>query len=272
MRARVPGAIMRLYLEVARRTFARMNTYRAATAAGVFTNAVWGVLLASVLLAVYDERRTVGGFDAVDAVSFVFVAQGLLMVLGLFGDTEMADRITTGDVVVDLQRPHDHQLWWAAVAYGQAAHYLLARGVPIVLVGALGFGVRIPPDAGQASAFVLSLVLGVAVAFGWRYLLGLSAFWLLDIRGANQVGWMVAQFLGGAFVPIVFFPAWLESSARVLPFASMLEIPIEVWLGQLRGVEMATALLTQVAWALVLLVAGHHVLARAVRRVVVQGG
>ena len=58
---------MRLYVEVARRTYARVSTYRSATAAGVFTNTVFGFLLAYILLAVYRERTDVGGFDAIDA-------------------------------------------------------------------------------------------------------------------------------------------------------------------------------------------------------------
>ena len=104
-----PGEVsrsMRLYVEVARRTYARTSTYRRATVAGVFTNTVFGFLLAYVLPGrVRRSGPLVGAFDVTDAVTFTFVAQGLLMPLGLFSTTEIADRITTGDVIVDLQRP-----------------------------------------------------------------------------------------------------------------------------------------------------------------------
>jgi len=262
---------MRLYLEVARRTYRRIATYRSATLAGVFTNTVFGFLLAYVLLAVYRERDSVGGFDAVDAVTFTFVTQGLLMVLGMFSDTEIADRITTGDVVVDLQRPYDHQAWWAGVSYGKAAYYAVFRGVPPFLVGAIAFDLRLPTGP-EAAAFVVSVVLAVGVAFGWRYLVQLSAFWLLDVRGANQLAWLTAQFLSGAFVPIVFFPDWAEATARALPFASMVQVPVEVWLGRHHGEDLAVAWAVQGAWILALVLAGRLVMARAVRRVVVQGG
>jgi ABC-2 type transport system permease protein len=261
---------MRLYLEVARRTYHRIATYRGATFAGVFTNTVFGFLLAYVLLAVYRERTEVGGFDVTDAVTFTFVAQGLLMVLGMFSDTEIADRITTGDVIVDLQRPFDHQGWWAGVSVGKAAYYALFRGVPPFVVGALAFDLRLP-GATAAVAFALSVALAVGVGFGWRYLVQLSAFWLLDVRGANQLAWLVAQFLSGAFIPIVFFPGWLESVARALPFASMVQVPIEVWLGRPEG-SLAAVLLVQLAWVVALVLAGRAVMRQAVRRVVVQGG
>ncbi len=262
---------IRLYVEVARSTYRRIAMYRSATLAGVFTNTVFGFLLAYILVAVYDERADVGGFDVTDAVTFTFVAQALLMALGMFSDTEIADRITSGDVIVDLQRPYDHQAWWAGVSYGKAAYYVVFRGIPPYLVGALAFHLRLPTPA-HAAAFVVSVALAVAIAFGWRYLLQLSAFWLLDVRGANQLGWLAAQFLSGFFLPLVFFPAWAESIARALPFAAMLQVPVEVWLGKHVGTDLLVVVASQVTWAVALLLAGRWVLSLALRRVVVQGG
>lgn len=261
---------MRVYVEVARTTLRRMTTYRGATVAGVFTNTVFGFLLAYVLLAAYAERPVVGGFDPVDAVTFTFVAQGLIMTVGMFGNSEMAARIRTGDVVADLYRPVDYQLWWASVTYGKAVFYAVFRGVPPFLLGALVFDLRLPAVAAWPW-FLTSVAAAVAVAFGWQFLLGLSAFWLLDERGATALGLLLAMFLSGVFVPVVFFPDWLEMAARTLPFASMVQVPAEVFLGKNVGTP-AAAVAGQVAWALVLAAAGRAVLARAERRVVVQGG
>jgi ABC-2 type transport system permease protein len=262
---------VRLYVEVARRTYARTSTYRRATVAGVFTNTVFGFLLAYVLRAVYEERALVGSFDVIDAVTFTFVAQGLLMPLGLFSTTEIAERIKTGDVIVDLQRPYDHQAWWAAVEYGKAGFFLLFRGIPPFVAGAVVFHLRLPPPP-TFVAFLGAVGLAIGISFAWRYLLQLTAFWLLDVRGPNQLGLLTAHFLCGAYVPIVFFPAWLETIARLLPFAWMLQVPIEVWLGEHRGADLVGVYAAQIAWLLALVAIGRVVLHRAVRRVVVQGG
>lgn len=262
---------MRLYLEVARRSYARISTYRGATVAGVFTNTVFGFLLAYVLKAVYSQRATVGGFDETDAITFTFVGQGLLMPLGLFAATEFADRVKSGDVIVDLQRPYHQQAWWAAVEYGKAAYYLLFRGVPPFLAGALVFDLRLP-SAGGAVLFLGSVALAIGVSFGWRYLLQLTSFWLIDVRGTHQLGLLVAHLMCGAYIPIVFFPPWLEQTCRLLPFASMMQVPIEAWLGRLTGAELILSVAWQLAWLAGLAVAGRAVLDRGVRKVVIQGG
>ena len=263
---------MRWMWEVAKRSYLRQATYRAATAAGVFTNTVFGFILAYVMLAVYRERPQVGGFDAIDAITYTFVIQGMLMVVGLFGSTHMADRVRTGDIVADLYRPVDFQAYWLADTYGRSMFYAVFRGIPPFAIGALAFDLRLPSGLAGWVAFAGAVVLAVAVAFGWAFLLQLTAFWLLDVRGPNQLGWLVGGFLGGVFVPLVFFPGWLSAVARCLPFRTMAQLPGEVFLGKHEGADLLGVYAIQAAWAVALLAVGRSLLARATRKVVVQGG
>lgn len=262
-----------MYWAVARATARRMATYRGATFAGVVTNTAFGFILSYVLLAVFRERGVVDGFDATDAVTFTFVAQGLLMPVGMFGtDREMAERVLTGEVAMDLARPYDYQGWWAAVAYGKAWFYVWARGIPPFLAGALVLHLRLPDEPWVWAAFPVSVALAVGVAFAWGFLLQLSAFWIVDVRGPSQIGWFCAQFMAGMLVPVFLFPSGLEVLARALPFVAMLQLPAEVFLGRHEGAGLLGVYAFQVAWLVALALAGRLVLARAVRRVVVHGG
>lgn len=251
-----------------------MATYRGATLAGVVTNTAFGFILSYVLLAVFRERGVVDGFDATDAVTFTFVAQGLLMPVGLFGsDREMAERILTGEVAMDLSRPYDYQGWWAAVALGKAWFYVWARGLPPFLAASLVLHLRLPTGEPWVwVAFPVSVALAVGVAFTWGFLLQLTAFWIIDVRGPTQIGWFGAQFLAGMLVPVFLFPDGLEAVARALPFVAMLQLPAEVFLGKHAGADLLAVYGHQVVWLVVLAGAGRLVLARAVRRVVVHGG
>jgi ABC-2 type transport system permease protein len=258
--------------EVGTRAYRRQSTYRGATLAGAVTNTVFGFILAYVLLAVFRERSTIGGFDATDAVTFTFVTQGLLMVVGVFGAKDISDRIRTGDVITDLYRPVDFQLYWLADKLGGSAYYVVFRGVPPFAVASLAFHLRLPASALTWVEFAVATLLAVVVAFGWGFLLQLTAFWLLDVRGSNQLGWLGAQFFAGVFVPIVFFPAWLFHTAQLLPFPSLVQLPSEVFLEKHTGIDVVGVYAQQAFWALVLLMAGRAVLARAMQKVVVQGG
>jgi ABC-2 type transport system permease protein len=263
---------VRVYLEVARRAFARQATYRVATLAGVFTNAVFGFLLASVLLAVYADRPQINGFSASQAVTFTFVAQGLFFLAGN-GEIEMANRIGTGDVVIDLYRPLDYQGYWGAVDAGRVAYGLIFRGIPPYVVGLLAFGgVELPPSPAAAAAFAVSVALAVAVNTSFRFIVQSLAFWLLDVRGPNQISMLVGAFFAGSLVPTFLFPPFLLTVSHLLPFPAMLQWPVEVFLGAHTGADLAGVLAAQAAWAVALALVGRWVLSRATRKVVIQGG
>jgi ABC-2 type transport system permease protein len=144
--------------------------------------------------------------------------------------------------------------------------------VPPFVAGALAFDLRLPAEAWMWPAFGLSVLLAMAVGFAWGFLLQLAVFWVLDVRGPVQLGWLLANFLSGMLLPLVLLPDAVEGVARRLPFASMLQVPADVFLGKVRGLDLLGAYATQAAWAAVIVLAGRLVLSRAERRVVVQGG
>lgn len=265
---------MRLYLAVARHSFRRYSTYRVATAAGAITNTVFGLVRAFVLMALWHARPNLGGYDVTDAVTFCFLSQALIAPVAVFGPNtlELAQRVRTGDIAIDLYRPVDLQAWWLASDAGRAACQLIGRGLPPMLLGALVFRLRLPPDALSWLAASASVALAVLVSFAIRYLAELGSFWLLDDRGLNLLAVTLAQFFGGLIVPLVLFPGGLGALARALPWAATMQIPADIWLGQHRGAGLLWALGQQALWALALLGAGRLVGAAAYRRVVVQGG
>jgi ABC-2 type transport system permease protein len=258
-----------LYLRLVRAGFRRYSTYRQATLAGLTTNCVFGLLRTAVLVAVLAERGTVAGYDVATAVTFVWLGQGLITVVMLWGDSEMSRRIRTGDVVVDLGRPWDLQAALLAGDLGRAGFAVLTRLLPPAAFGALVFGFRWPAHGVTWVLFGVSVALAVVASFGIRFLLNASAFWLLDARGVLSLWGAASGVLCGLVLPLAWFPDWARTVLWWTPFPALFQSPIDVFTE--RG-SVATLLAHQLFWALVLLLAGRVVLALGSRRLVVQGG
>jgi ABC-2 type transport system permease protein len=263
-----------LTFELARRGYRRYAAYPAAMVAGLFTNIVFGFLIAYILLAVYEETDVIGGYDVRDAIAYVWITQGLLSVAGLFGPGwwELARRVQTGDVAIDLQRPLDVQHAAFAADWGRAAYQALWRGVPQFLLGALVFEITVPDEASRWLLFGLSVVLAVAVSFGIRFLVNLCSFWLLDYRGPVVLAIAVNLVLSGAVIPLAFFPEPLATLMRLTPFAAVVQAPVDLYVGEPIGGSIALVLALQVFWAVTLYAAGQLVLAAGTRKLVLQGG
>ena len=242
--------------------------------AGLFTNVVFGFLIAYILLAVYDETVSIGGYDVEDAIAYVWITQGLLSVAGLFGPGwwELARRVQTGDVATDLQRPLDVQHAGCAEDFGRAGYQLVWRGIPQFLLGALLFEITVPDEARGGSPSPSASSLAVAVSFGVRFLVNLCSFWLLDYRGPVIIAIGINLVLSGAVIPLAFFPEPLDTIMRLTPFAAIVQAPVDIYVGEPLGGSVALVLALQATWAVALYVGGQVALAAGTRKLVLQGG
>lgn len=243
--------------------------------AGIFTNSVFGVIYSYAYLALWAQRPHAGGYDAVDAVTYVWIGQALLMTVALWGGgstDDLGERIRSGDIAIDLYRPVGLIGWYLAADLGRAAYHFLTRGLAPMVVAAMLFEIRFPGSIVAAAAFLVSVVLAIVVSFGVRFLLASSGFWLLDTFGPRALGASLAVFFSGLMLPLAIFPGWLGTLAHALPWAAYLNTPAEIWLGQTSGWSILGALGLQVLWALALLGACALALRAATRKVVVQGG
>jgi viologen exporter family transport system permease protein len=263
---------VRLYWEIARRGYRRYAAYPAATIAGVFTNTVFGFIQSYVLLAVFEQRTEIGSYDSTDAVTYVWLAQAMLMTIYLWGWFDVARRVQTGDVATDLHRPFDFQYYWLASDLGRAAYHALYRGVPPFVIGALFFELRLPGSPAVWLVFAVSVALAVCISFAFRFLFNLASFWLLDYRGAGVLAMVVSTFFSGMIIPIALFPDWLAAIAWALPFAGMVQAPVEIFLQHVSGLQAAGLLALQAFWAVALLAAGRFAFNAGARKLVVQGG
>ncbi|WP_201437627.1 ABC transporter permease [Saccharothrix sp. 6-C] len=258
---------MRAYAFLALAGFRRYSTYRQAMVAGMATNVAFGLLRMAVLVAAVGQGP-IAGYDIAATTTYVWLGQGLMAVVVLWGDQRLADRVRSGDVVVDLYRPWHLQFALFAEDVGRAGYAVLVRLAPPVAFGALFFPFRWP-SIGTAPVFAVSVALALTVSFGMRFLLNATTFWLLDNRGVQALYTAFTWLFCGLAVPLAFFPGWALPIVWSTPFAAMLQAPIDIFLE--RGSPWPF-LAGQAFWAVAVLAAGHLALNRAVRKVVVQGG
>jgi ABC-2 type transport system permease protein len=264
---------VRAALRLAAAGFRRWSTYRQAALAGAFTNTVFGVIKVSVLFAVAaGTGGAVAGYDRVGLSTYAWTSQALIADVYVFGWTELADRVRSGDIAVDLARPVDLQLAWLAADIGRAAFAIGIRAVLPTVVGALTFGFRLPSDPTAVAMLPLSLLLAVVVSFACRFAISLAAFWIVDVRGVVSVYVLTSNLLCGLILPLQLFPTWLHTVAYATPFPSILQSPTDLVTGQATGLGAVVEVAVQAVWAVAVLGLGRLVLARAVHKLVVQGG
>ena len=103
-----------------------------------------------------------------------------------------------------------------SVAIYPGASVLTRIAVPFVF-GALFFPVALPGDVLTWVAFLGAVVLAMLVGFGIRFLVALSAFWLLDGTGVVQMAWLAGFFCSGMLLPLESGPEWMQVASKFNP-------------------------------------------------------
>ena len=252
--------------------FQQQFSYRAANLAGLMTNFFFGLLRASVMIALYAARTDVAGMSLQDAVTFTAFSQAIIAYLSLFNWWRVMLAVYSGEIASELLKPTNYFTFWLAQDIGRAIAHFLTRGLTIMAAYALFFKITVPQTVGQWLALAVTLVLSLLVSFGWRFLINLTAFWTPDARGIGRIAFGLSWFLSGFMMPLRFFPDWFVRLCHLTPFPAMVNTLLEVYLGLLEGRALLGALAQQVLWVIALFALCQLVMRAGVRKLVIQGG
>lgn len=260
------------YLALTRMAVQRSFAYRLAAFAGLATNFFFGLLRASVMIALFTAHPIESGMNVQDAVTYTGLTQAVIGFLALFSWFDIVHSINNGQIGTDLLKPVSFFGFWIAQDAGRAAVNLLLRGAPIMVFFAFFYRLTYPTSIGQWIAVAVSLALAWLVSFSFRFLVNLAAFWSPNAVGFCRLFFALSWILSGFFMPLRFFPQWFLRLCYLTPFPQMVATPADIYLGLLDSNEIASALLLQGLWCVALIVLGNFVLSIGIRRLVIQGG
>lgn len=272
---------MRPYLALFGTQFQLVLQYRSAAVAGFATQLWWGAIKVMVLVAFYSAG---GAADAPmtlsQAITYIWLAQAFLTLQPWFADGAVVEAIRTGGVSMERVRPIDLYSWW----YARCAATLLSKATPrsilmflfaVFALPALGFEewrLTLPPTLEAAIFFAASFVRIVFLCAAVQMLLNVLVVRTMTERGASLLMTPFIIFLSGSEVPLPLLPDGMQTFLFVQPLAGICDIPFRIYSGNLSGSMAALGLGLQCFWIVALTAIGRITLARAMRRLEVQGG
>ena len=277
------GGLTSPYLAVLRARFLLVLQYRAAAAAGFATQAWWGVISVMVLAAFYHGSHHGSGrqpLSLAQAISYVWLGQGLLVLLPWNADPEVSDMVVSGAVAYERLRPLDTYFYWYVRALAWTLARVLPRAVPMFILAGLilpltglgAWGLAAPASLSAGLLFAVSIVLTLLLSAAMTLLINVVVVRSLTSRGANSLAPAIVNLFSGLIVPLPLFPAWMHGLLFVQPFAGLSDIPFRLYVGQLSGDAAGAGIAVQAFWVIALVLFGRGQLDRAMNRLRVQGG
>ncbi len=208
--------------------------------------------------------------DMVAYFLLVMVARAFSSMPGLA--TGIAESIRNGSVRKYLLQPVDmlDYLFWHRVAH-KLVYYAVAAG-PFALVFWLCRS-YLPdwPSGMVMTAFLVSLLFGFVIGFLIESLIGLIAFWFLEVSSLIFIYMMLNYFLSGHMIPLEWIDGWIPW-VHYLPLRYLAYFPAAVMLGRIPEADLPAELTIQATWIVVLLIANRAAFHYGVRRYGAFGG
>jgi ABC-2 type transport system permease protein len=181
-------------------------------------------------------------------------------------------RVLSGEIVGELIKPVPLSQFLLAQEIGRYMSRLLLRTLPIAIFIYFTFGLTVPHSPLYIALFVASIIFSFWIMFGINYITALAAFWITQLFSVNVLKGQSIRLLSGILVPLWFFPVTALPIIKLLPFASIAFVPIQLFLEDITLSKACYSLALQLAWGVIIWQIGRWMWSKAVRQLSINGG
>lgn len=231
-------------------------------------------LVVSIFLwrALFQEQSTIQGYDWNQMILYALIVAFLNATLSMGTEMRLSEKILDGSIASDLTKPVDIQHMSFFQALGESlvegvVSLAVAAALAVLLTDLTGY---LKP--GQLLLFAVSLTLAFLLKFCLAYLGGLLCFFTSNGFGVVYLRQVITDVFSGAMLPLSFYPLWFQKVSGALPFQASVYLPTQIFLGRVKGKELAATLIIQFLWVAALWIAAKFCFRLAVRKITIQGG
>jgi ABC-2 type transport system permease protein len=177
--------------------------------------------------------------------------------------------VKDGSIAYLLNKPYDFLLYQLSTTMGETIFRAVMNAF---FGGAMILWLVGPPEHPEGLIIALPAILGAWILhFCVTAMIGLGAFLVEDISAFMWIYQKLAFIFGGMLIPLDFYPAWLQTIARALPFSSITYGPARLFVTPTPALFLSVMSM-QILWIVILGLLLSFAYRRGVAYLTVNGG
>lgn len=262
---------MRLFWEYFKIGFKSNTVYRINYLIGLVSAFIQLFITRAIWIALYN------GNEAVNGISFGMLTTSFVISIGLenaFGcdDFAVANKMYDGSIAMEFIKPIDYRFSLFANEVGNIAFKLITNFLPILIISIIVVGIVPPVGVLAFGCFIVSIVLGFFILWSISYIVKMTTFWIMNVWSVSALKGVLISVFSGIALPIWFLPDYMKTIVHYTPFESIYFSPIQIYLGNINGMEILFIFGKQLLWAAILFAIGNVMWLAGRKRIIVQGG
>jgi ABC-2 type transport system permease protein len=270
-----PSMKLQKYLTILKISFQQEFAYK-------FNFVMWRVRnVIQVFIAFYfwdtlfsDSGRVVFGYDRAKILTYVFAILFIRSIVLSARAVDIAGQISNGELSNLLLKPVNFFKYWFA---RDISSKVLNVGFAFVETFLLYLILR-PPIFLQTTPINLMgsmvfVLLAILLFYFLLFITNMVAFWMPENGWAAQfliIG-IITEFFSGGVFPLNIFPKGAQIVFGYLPFQYLLYFPVQVYLGNATGAEIAKGFVVVVFWIMTLYFMATKIWLRGIKNYASEG-
>ena len=222
--------------------------------------------------AAYNGIETVAGVDERGMLTYSVMALALGSLFSISIENSVRGKIRMGNVAVDYIKPVNIFFMYFAEDIGESVTVFFQKVVPQLIFAAIFVVVPYPASALHFALFLVSASLSYMILWFICAIFALFYFWAIDIGPIGTIKNYIIMILSGSFIPMWFFPDFIQGILVYLPFIYTYQLPLSIYIGRGTLGEMLRGMAVQIAWMALFALLFARLKRRVEKNILVQGG
>lgn len=273
-------ATLKACISLFRMKTAESFQYRIAALAGATTSIFWVAIeiIVYTIFFTYANNRAVGAEGVItlkQTISYAWLTQLLFLMQPMSIDGEILNKITTGDVGIEMCRPLDLYFHWFSKTAATRLTPLFWRGSIVVIFGILvptPYGLSLPSSFLGLMCMLVSVVSALLLCTSYAMLACAVRLNITLGEGPTYIMLLIGGVMSGAYLPLQLWPKFMQGFLFMQPFAGYLDIPLRFYIGTMAPKDAFLAIGVQLFWVAIFILAGRKLMSQRLKSIVVQGG
>src|SRR5215472_10244821 len=234
----------RKYVNIFRVSLIERTTYRGDFLLGTilrFFPVITTILLWKAVFAGTEQQR-IAGFSEHRMIAYLLLIHISRMFSSMPGlSATIARDIREGTIKKYLLQPLDMIGYLLSYRAAHKVAYITTSAGPYAGLFLLcsGYFVGLWPDALTLLAYAVSLLLAFVIGFFFEASMGMVGFWFLEVTSLLYIVMTLNFFISGQMLPLDLLPQPWAGLLKALPFQYMAYFPAVVFLGKVKGADLA---------------------------------
>ncbi|MFA6089022.1 MAG: hypothetical protein WC755_04100 [Candidatus Woesearchaeota archaeon] len=257
------------YLEVARINFINSFAY----IGDRFMSSVFIAIIIFILVClwkvIYAANIPIKGFTFLMIIWYLVMTESLVTSFGGIIE-QIGLEVQSGDITNHMNKPYSYFLFKYATSMSYAVvnffiTFVLSAIIVLLFVGPIFVPVIYIPF------ILISVLLAITLHFVMMYCIGISAFFLEDVKSFAFIYDKIVFTVGGMLLPLEFFPAMVQGVAGFLPFSYVAYHPAKLFV-MFSFSSFFSVVMVQLVWIVIFSLLAIFLYRIYTRRLAVNGG